>query len=184
MAGAHSQVAASLQHTNKVKGVRDRAAAPARLRCVSDASPLTTSNIMKRKGVHLASPWAGACPCPSLEAACQLAADAPTALAGPSQAAINPKQQVMQTNHSDRHVFQWLLTLSSTASIQHAASSSLCQGSRAHQRHRRPCVLCKVHDLVIDRALRLRLLKLHVVITHIGLRASPTPQLHVLHAPF
>ncbi len=41
-----------------------------------------------------------------------------------------------------------------------------------HQRHGWPCVLHKLHDLVVDQALRLRLLKLHVVVAHIGLCAG------------
>lgn len=165
-------------HTNKVRG-RPKIAAV--LACNRSASFCRFGIITECKGVYLASPWAGACPCPSLEAACPLAADAPTALPGPSPAAISPKYQISKTNCHDQHVRRRQLTLSSTASFQHAASSSLRRRSRAHQRHRRPCVLCKVHDLVIDRALRLRLLKLHVVIAHISLRASDLHQLSALH---
>ena len=32
-----------------------------------------------------------------------------------------------------------------------------------------------LHDLVVDGRLRLRLLELHVVVSHIGLRATPAP---------
>lgn len=42
----------------------------------------------------------------------------------------------------------------------------------AHQRHCRPRMLHKLHDLVVDQALRLRLLELHVVVPHIGLHIA------------